>query len=71
MPGKNLGINTNIPSIGVFSNHPTFGQNQPQPQPQPQPNQQQPQPTQNEQPQGIPVVEIPWEKAGPDLKNIK
>jgi hypothetical protein len=69
MPGKNLGIKTDIPSIGVVSNHPSFGQNQPQPAPIAQPSNVPPQ----NQPQqgGIPVIEIPWHKAGPDLKNIK
>lgn len=71
--GKNLGINTNIPSLGITSNHPSFGQNQTPPPVTPQNPQPPPQTPVNPPPvqQGIPVIEIPWHKAGPDLKNIK
>jgi len=65
-----LGIVNPQPLGGVTSNNPGFNNSQaaslqpqvpvPQPAPEPKP-----------QNQGIPIIEAPWHKATPAMKNIK
>ena len=70
-----LGIKTQNPVIGITStntgtaNAMAAAQQMAQAQQQPQP-QQPPQGRWN-QGQGVPVIEVPWHKATPDMKNIK
>lgn len=70
-----LGIKTQNPVVGITSANPgtanamAAAQQMAQAQQQPQP-QQPPQGRWN-QGQGVPVIEMPWHKATPDLKNIK
>lgn len=70
-----LGIKTQNPVVGITSTNPgtanamTAAQQMAQAQQQPQP-QQPPQGRWN-QGQGVPVIEVPWHKATPDMKNIK
>lgn len=67
-----LGIANPQPLGGVMSNNPGFNNSQaaklqpqiPVPGPQPAPSQ----PTLS---QGVPVIEVPWHKATPAMKNIK
>lgn len=69
-----LGIKTQNPVVGITSTNPgtanamAAAQQMAQAQQQPQP--QQPQGRWN-QGQGVPVIEVPWHKATPDMKNIK
>ena len=76
MPGPiYLGIKTQNPTLGVTSTNPGIAngmaaaQQMAQAQQQPQP--QQPQAGRWNQGQGVPVIEVPWHKATPDMKNIK
>ena len=70
-----LGIKTQNPVVGITSTNPgtanamAAAQQMAQAQQQPQP-QQPPQGRWN-QGQGVPVIEVPWHKATPDMKNIK
>jgi len=75
MPGPIfLGIKTQNPAIGITSANPgtanamAAAQQMSQAQQQPQPEQQAGRWNQG---QGVPVIEMPWHKATPDLKNIK
>jgi len=75
MPGPIfLGIKTQNPAIGITSANPgtanamAAAQQMAQAQQQPQPEQQAGRWNQG---QGVPVIEMPWHKATPDLKNIK
>jgi len=75
MPGPIfLGIKTQNPAIGITSTNPgtangmAAAQQMSQAQQQPHPEQQAGRWNQG---QGVPVIEMPWHKATPDLKNIK
>ena len=75
MPGPIfLGIKTQNPVVGITSTNPgtanamAYAQQMAQTQQQPQPEQQAGRWNQG---QGVPVIEMPWHKATPDLKNIK
>lgn len=75
MPGPIfLGIKTQNPVVGITSANPgtanamAAAQQMSQAQQQPQPEQQAGRWNQG---QGVPVIEMPWHKATPDLKNIK
>lgn len=75
MPGPIfLGIKTQNPAIGITSANPgtanamAAAQQMAQAQQQPQPEQQAGRWNQG---QGVPVIEMPWHKATPNLKNIK
>ena len=75
MPGPiYLGIKTQNPTIGVTSTNPSIANGMAAAQQMAQ-AQQQPQPEQTQgrwnQGQGVPVIEVPWHKATPDMKNIK
>jgi hypothetical protein len=76
MPGPiYLGIKTQNPTIGVTSTNPGIANGmaaaQQMAQAQQQPQVQQAQPARWSQGQGTPVIEVPWHKATPDMKNIK
>lgn len=70
MSGLYLGIKTQNPVVGVTSTNPgtanamLTAQQSEQPQPQPQQGKW-------NQGQGVPVIEVPWHKATPAMKNIK
>jgi hypothetical protein len=79
MPGPiYLGIKTQNPVLGVPSTNPgtanamaaaqQMAQSQQPPQPQAQAQQQAGRWNQG---QGVPVIEVPWHKATPAMKNIK
>lgn len=67
-----LGIKTQNPVVGITSTNPGTANSMlsSQKDVQLQSNQQQTDGKWN-QGQGVPVIEIPWHKATPDMKNIK
>jgi hypothetical protein len=65
-----LGIANPQPLGGVMSNNPGFNNSQAA-KLQPQTPIPQTAPAQPQQNQGIPVIEVPWHKATPAMKNIK
>lgn len=73
MSGLYLGIKTQNPVVGITSTNPgtanamAAAQQMAQSQQQPQ----QPQAGKWNQGQGVPVIEVPWHKATPAMKNIK
>ena len=75
MPGPiYLGIKTQNPTLGITSTNPGIANGMAAAQQMAQ-AQQQPQPEHTQgrwnQGQGVPVIEVPWHKATPDMKNIK
>lgn len=68
-----LGIKTQNPVVGITSTNPGTANAMAaaQQMAQAQQPQQQPQAGRWNQGQGTPVIEMPWHKATPDLKNIK
>ena len=75
MPGPiYLGIKTQNPTLGITSTNPGIANGMAAAQQMAQ-AQQQPQPEQTQgrwnQGQGVPLSEVPWHKATPDMKNIK
>lgn len=66
-----LGIKTQNPVVGVTSTNPGTANAMLANQQAQQAQQAQPQAGKWNQGQGIPVIEVPWHKATPDLKNIK
>jgi hypothetical protein len=72
MSGIYLGIKTQNPVVGVTSTNPSTANAMAAAQQMAQSQQQsQQQAGKWNQGQGVPVIEVPWHKATPDMKNIK